>query len=221
MNILIIVLIVFFAGCNAESTDHVSLIDYPRVTEPKKKPPEIPLILESAESFIERESAQIQRHWKELQRMGHAMGETHWMLPFLVLGKYGWRKTEKELFGAYTFSPLAFEQAKDNWWIYGKITKGTSTLKSLTQNIRFDESIIGHRVGAVYMRKSEKFFSGAVVVGIVDSQTVLLDRIAENDGEMYGLSILSPQYVDMCNCHLDYSSTSDSGWVKLSESYEE
>lgn len=155
---------------------------------------------------------------------------------FRVLGVYGWRRGPTGLFGAYTFSEEAFQQADRSWFIHAMMKEGSDLLIAVNRNVKFDRSNSSWILGCTgcteeYLKKENaktamtgylppvspvgymvgfmyKGPEGATVVEVVNRTTLRLDKKSPGDVLSYDVQITPPDYRNMCECEISQSSES-------------
>lgn len=131
---------------------------------------------------------------------------TDFAATFTVLGEFGWHKLSDAYSGVYTFHQASFDQAKRSWWIHGTMKAGSDLLVAVNRNSQFEcsdwdatsckmNSPVGFSVGFMYKGPVD-----AKVLAVVGRSTLRLDKVSPADVLQYDLSILPPDYVDMCQC---------------------
>lgn len=141
----------------------------------------------------------------------------------MILGQYGGHSSGLgSSFGAYSFYQPAFDQADRSWWIQGMMRAGSDLLVAVNRNAAFTggtcngwgsgstredgcfswsykppQSPVGYSVGFIY-----KGPENAKVIEVVDKITLRLDKTSPSDVMQYDLSILPPDYVDLCACKM-------------------
>jgi hypothetical protein len=187
---------------------------------------------ESGEAYINRQLKIIEAHKALLVKAGRITDPSHFSAE-VYLASYGWHGDANGSFGAYTFYAPAFEQAKRIFVIHGEVDEGSNILvdanyghyvedeRGVTElssdNVgkgAFDPSIVGDTVpGLTYCESygnhnkycDEPGLIGAKVIKFIDRGHVMLDKTADHDAVMYGLTITPPDYVDMCGCTVPMS----------------
>jgi len=182
------------------------------------------------------QEALISEHAQTL--MEHGRLPSDFGSPFIILGQYGWVSDASGSRGRYSFYQPAFEQADRSWWIHGMMKAGSDLLIAVSRTARFtggecnqwasssnsdmqcvgwtyrpSQSPVGYDVGFMYKGPEH-----AKVLEVVDYKTLRLDKRAVNDVLQFDLSILPPDYVDMCSCMMP-STSSDSSDLKKSKPY--
>ena len=177
------------AGCRTiRPNDSGEMVQWkPTKESPKKLPPA------SAVSEIEQYAAILKQNGRMPSDFNFASN---------VLGRYGWHATSGGGYeGRYTFFQPAFDQAMRSWWVNAVMEGGSDVLRPVFSTAEFDDSVIGHHVGRIYMAESESFLKDAVVVGLASHGGLRLNQTAPHFAMSHGISILPPDYVDMCNCY--------------------
>jgi hypothetical protein len=160
----------------------------------------------------------IEKHKKLLIDAGRISDPEHFEATFF-LGTYGWfhgicdegslEKPEPCYFGAYTFSQEAFEQAKKIYVLHGQMEQGSDLLVDVGAGA-FDKEIVGLEVPYLTyceltggkLRHCDSGLKEAKVVEFIDKNTVRLNKKAEWNANMYGLTVKPDGYVDLCNCRV-------------------
>jgi hypothetical protein len=145
-----ILAMLLLANLGACQTTHKAI----QAITPKKKT--------ASEIYHERQQKLFDDHTKELVKLGRVSEDFD---AYTLLGQYGWHTRadiasvgseaplwvlqssgDEGAFGAYTFYPPAFEQAKRTWVVDAFMLPDSDLLWIRNRNIKFDKSVIGRTI---------------------------------------------------------------------------
>lgn len=227
MKTIAVLMLALAGGIGAQTKDGQAL------GKPKAAPQK-----SAADVYIDREMVKINAATDKLVKAGRIVAGAD---ALSHVARYDQHSTGKGYgwFGAYTFSPAAFEQAKSIWIIDGYMLPGSDLLWISGRGVMFDKSVIGRKVAWMTATgcyaddgnspcedglKNPGFDINLTDATIIDvfghgytyeswgsdgshsrgdeywRGPLRLNKKAPLYVSQWGIQLLPPDYVDMCNC---------------------